>query len=93
MPRGDREQLPEDRPEWGAEAAYLQPMPEGIDCQRCHGPGALHIEAAGRAGGKPEEIRGAIVNPQRLSPGREMEVCMQCHLETTSQALPHAIQR
>ncbi len=29
-------------------------------------------------------IRAAIVNPARLSADRQMEVCMQCHLETTS---------
>ena len=23
-------------------------LPEGIDCQRCHGPGSAHVEAAGR---------------------------------------------
>ena len=39
------------------------------------------------------EIRAAIVNPARLSPDREMEVCLQCHLETTSRLLPHAIPR
>jgi Flp pilus assembly protein TadD len=33
------------------------------------------------------------VNPARLSPERQMEVCMQCHLETTSLPLPHSIQR
>jgi predicted CXXCH cytochrome family protein len=33
------------------------------------------------------------VNPARLSPEREMEVCLQCHLETTSRLLPHSIQR
>ena len=85
--------IPKGHEEWGAEAFYVQPMPEGIDCQRCHGPGERHVEAAGKAGARPEEIRRAIVNPQRLSPEREMEVCMQCHLETTSQALPNAIQR
>ena len=27
---------------------FLDPLPEGIDCQRCHGPGRAHIEAANR---------------------------------------------
>jgi predicted CXXCH cytochrome family protein len=84
--------IPKGHEEWGAEAVYLLPLPEGIDCQRCHGPGERHVEAV-KAGVKPEEIRRAIVNPRRLSPEREMEVCMQCHLETSSEALPHAIQR
>ncbi len=77
----------------GAEAQYLQPLPEGIDCQRCHGPGQRHIDVAGTAGARPEAIRAAIVNPARLPPEREMEVCMACHLETTSRMLPHSLQK
>lgn len=65
---------------------------EGIDCQRCHGNGDQHAGLA-RKGAKPEDIRAAIVNPSRLTPERQMEVCMQCHLETTSSALPGAIVR
>src|SRR5438093_1367817 len=30
------------------------------------------------------EVRASIVNPARLPPERRMDVCMQCHLETTS---------
>jgi predicted CXXCH cytochrome family protein len=85
--------IPDGHGDRGAEAQYRQPIPTGIDCQRCHGPGQRHVEAAGRAGAKPEEIRGAIVNPSRLSPEREMEVCLECHLETTSRLLPHSLQR
>ena len=29
--------IPEGHQEAGAEAQYRQPLPEGIDCQRCHG--------------------------------------------------------
>jgi predicted CXXCH cytochrome family protein len=39
------------------------------------------------------EIRAAIVNPARLTPERQMEVCMECHLETTATELPGAIMR
>jgi tetratricopeptide (TPR) repeat protein len=67
-------------------------IPEGIDCQRCHGPGLAHIQAAGD-GKDVSAVQAAIVNPVRLSPERQMEVCMQCHLESTSRPLPHAIQR
>ncbi|MDQ1469738.1 MAG: hypothetical protein QOJ99_1218 [Bryobacterales bacterium] len=69
------------------------PLPEGIDCQRCHGPGQRHVEAARAAGIAPEAIRHAIVNPARLAPGPQMDVCLQCHLETSSFPLPHAIRR
>jgi predicted CXXCH cytochrome family protein len=75
-----------------AEMTFAQPIPEGIDCQRCHGPGQRHVELASN-GGTPEQIRAAIVNPKRLPPDREIEVCLQCHLETTSLDLPHSIRR
>ncbi|MBV8730109.1 MAG: tetratricopeptide repeat protein, partial [Acidobacteriia bacterium] len=74
------------------EMVFAEPIPEGIDCQRCHGPGARHVSIA--SAGKPvEQIRAAIINPKRLDRNRQLEVCMQCHLETTSLDLPHAIRR
>ena len=75
-----------------AEMTFADPIPEGIDCQRCHGPGQRHVSLAS-AGSPPEQIRSAIVNPKRLTPDRELEVCMQCHLETTNIDLPHSIRR
>ncbi|MBZ5623842.1 MAG: tetratricopeptide repeat protein [Acidobacteriia bacterium] len=84
---------PQGNDEEGAEPQFLLPLAEGIDCQRCHGPGQKHVETAGRAGASADEIRAAIVNPRRLTAEREMEVCLQCHLETTSQLLPHSMQR
>jgi predicted CXXCH cytochrome family protein len=79
-----------DTPE--ADPVYPAQLPEGIDCQRCHGPGSAHLEAAQQH--RPAaEIRQAIVNPAGLSSGGQMEVCMQCHLETTSFVLPASIQR
>ena len=85
--------IPAGHEEPGAEAQYLEPIPQAIDCQRCHGPGQQHVEAAQRKGATAQQIRAAIVNPARLSPEREMEVCLQCHLETTSRLLPHSLQR
>jgi predicted CXXCH cytochrome family protein len=57
----------------------------GIDCQRCHGPGGRHIESRGEA--------GTIVNPAKLDGARQLDVCMQCHLETTSADLPAMVRR
>ena len=37
-------------------------LPEGIDCQRCHGPGQAHIDAV-RIGRPPAAVRSSIVNP------------------------------
>ena len=71
----------------GSDPIYPPSLPEGIDCQRCHGPGQAHVEAALKG------TKAAIVNPKRLSGEREMEVCLQCHLETTSFELPNAMIR
>jgi len=80
--------IPAGHDERGSEPLYSGELPQGIDCQRCHGPGGNHIRATTR-----ETARRTIVNPARLSPERQMEVCMQCHLETTSLPLPHSIQK
>src|SRR6185436_5674782 len=79
--------------ERGAEPVFAGRLPTGIDCQRCHGPGGKHVQAAQIQGAKVRDIRAAIVNPSRLDAERQMEVCMQCHLETTSFSLPNQIQR
>lgn len=76
-----------------AEPVYQDPLPMGIDCQRCHGPGARHVAVAGTAGGGLAAIRGAIVNPARLSAERREELCIQCHLEATSFPLPNSLPR
>ncbi len=54
----------------------------GIDCQRCHGPGEDHVRR-----------RGPILNPARLEPDRQAEVCLQCHLESASRTVPDSIRR
>jgi tetratricopeptide (TPR) repeat protein len=74
-----------------ANPVYNDPLPEGIDCQRCHGPGAAHVRTAQTPGASIQEIRAVILNPVRLSNARQMEVCEQCHLETTSRSLPDRI--
>ena len=73
------------------ENRFGKDLPEGIDCQRCHGPGNTHVRAASTDGATPEAIRAAIINPATLSRDRQMDVCQQCHLETTSLRLPHSI--
>lgn len=75
------------------EATFGDRLPEGIDCQRCHGPGRAHIEATRGANATAQSIRGSITNPARLNRERQLEICMQCHLETTSSMLPGAIRR
>jgi tetratricopeptide (TPR) repeat protein len=73
----------------GSDPVFLGDLPQGIDCQRCHGPGAEHVRTAGRA----RVVNPAVVNPAKLTAERRMEVCMQCHLETTSGRIPAVLQR
>jgi FimV-like protein len=66
-------------------------LPMGIDCQRCHGPGAAHVQAAEARKPDAAKVHATILNPAHLSNERQMEVCEQCHLETTSTLLPDRI--
>jgi FimV-like protein len=77
----------------GEEAVFPGPLPEGIDCQRCHGPGSEHVRLAQQTSVPGAGIRRAIVNPARLPANRQLELCMQCHLEPTSSRLPDAMVR
>lgn len=76
----------------GQDALYPGRLVEGIDCQRCHGPGEAHVQAAGE-GASADAIRAAIFNPVDESPQRQLETCLQCHFESTSRRLPYAIVR
>ena len=63
----------------GTANRYAPPTFRGyaIGCQRCHGPGELHVREQ-EAG---EATAGAIVNPARLEPRLRDAVCEQCHLQ------------
>jgi len=58
-------------PAKGTDNRYAEPAftRNGVTCERCHGPGATHVNG------------GAIVNPAKLAPARRDDICMQCHLE------------
>ena len=67
--------------------AFPERLPEGIGCQRCHGPGADHARAAFR--GEVAAARAAVVNPARLPAPLRDDVCDACHLQP-SVAIPGA---
>jgi hypothetical protein len=51
-----------------------------IGCERCHGPGELHVARWGQG----EKLAGpdhTIVNPGRIDPPLREAVCQQCHLQ------------
>jgi predicted CXXCH cytochrome family protein len=77
----------------GREPVFADDIPEGIDCQRCHGPGGNHVRTAQTADAAQDKIRASIMNPARLSPKLRMDVCLQCHLEPSSSAIPALIRR
>ncbi|MCI0680829.1 MAG: hypothetical protein L0Y71_01890 [Gemmataceae bacterium] len=61
---------------------YEQPVfgQLAIGCERCHGPGELHV-AARRKGLPADEVDYSIVNPRHLAPALREAVCEQCHLQ------------
>ncbi len=68
----------------GSTHKYEFPFPEGIGCERCHGPGKLHVQyhlKAGETNPKKGEMDSTIVNPARLNKQEGLDVCQQCHLQ------------
>ncbi|MDQ6633727.1 MAG: cytochrome c3 family protein, partial [Gemmatimonadota bacterium] len=73
-------------------ASYPRPIPhlegkfaelrDGIGCERCHGPGALHGAERRPGVARDSSIDRSIVNPARLPLERRMDVCEQCHVHT-----------
>jgi len=69
---------------FGQPFAYPPDLPDGIGCQRCHGPGAEHVRIAYTPTAGIRETRASIVNPARLAPKLRDDVCNQCHLQPSS---------
>jgi tetratricopeptide (TPR) repeat protein len=68
------------------EGKYAE-LPPGIGCERCHGPGALHVEQRRPDTSRADAQRdtafdNTIVNPARLPLARRLDVCEQCHVHT-----------
>jgi Flp pilus assembly protein TadD len=65
----------------GSVNRYAGPHLEPIGCERCHGPGELHVAARLGKGNAPAGPDRTIVNPANLEPPLRDSVCEQCHLQ------------
>lgn len=61
----------------------FEKLPLGIDCERCHGPGSLHVQE--KSNGIIVDTRKhtdwSIVNPKRLPWKLQVDICQRCHLQ------------
>ena len=58
-------------------------IPDGIDCERCHGPGSEHIKLmkSGAVTDVGKEIDYSIVNPAKLAINLQLDICQRCHIQ------------
>ncbi|MDZ4758884.1 MAG: multiheme c-type cytochrome [Bacteroidota bacterium] len=58
-------------------------IPLGIGCERCHGPGSLHVsdKQKGILVDTKNNIDYSIVNPRKLPWQLQIDVCQRCHLQ------------
>lgn len=58
-------------------------MPQGIECERCHGPGELHVKEklAGKLVDTSKLADYTIVNPKKLPKELQLDLCQRCHLQ------------
>ena len=55
----------------------------GIECERCHGPGEVHVreKLEGHIVDTSQFIDYTIVNPRDLPRDLQMDLCQRCHLQ------------
>ncbi len=58
-------------------------VPGAIDCERCHGPGEIHVQRMmkGQYVDTATAIDYSIVNPKKLPVSLQFEICQRCHLQ------------
>jgi Tfp pilus assembly protein PilF len=64
----------------GARNAFEEPIPHGIGCERCHGPGDQHVAKWEHGATPTGQADPTIVNPKRLTAELRMNICFRCHL-------------
>ena len=63
------------------EVYFPYPLPAGIGCERCHGPGGEHVRLI-LEGAPTEKVKKAIYHPGLDSKQAQRDLCYQCHVET-----------
>jgi TolA-binding protein len=58
-----------------------------VGCERCHGPGAVHVAQRTIDPYVEGSIDPSIVNPQKVQSDRRDDICMQCHLSGDARVL------
>ncbi len=73
----------------GSENKYRE-IKTGIDCERCHGPGEIHskLKQEGVVIDTSKYIDYSIVNPLKLPPELQNDLCARCHLQGTMVVKP-----
>jgi hypothetical protein len=68
--------------ELGSENKYNY-IPNGIDCERCHGPGGRHVKEKqeGKIVDTSKLIDYSIVNPAKLPINLQLDICQRCHIQ------------
>jgi tetratricopeptide (TPR) repeat protein len=69
-------------PASGSENKYHK-VPLGIECERCHGAGGLHVQEklSGKKVDTSKAIDYSIINPRHLPIDKQMDLCQRCHLQ------------
>ena len=62
----------------------LQVKELAIGCERCHGPGELHVKERRAKLPIPGGVDDTIVNLRHLSRDRQEDICSQCHLSASA---------
>jgi hypothetical protein len=81
------------QPVRGREGLYEDPpvVELGISCERCHGPGELHVKGRMAGSAVTKKMDTSIVNPAKLPSWLADNICMNCHEGDNRTLQPHKV--